>query len=241
MHALVYRVSNQPSDAVSSGRAAVRRLRQKGDAQRYVSAVMAQAHSEMNLHQYRPALELMVDTYRIHGNDVSGDTHARLLANIAHCHRMLRDFTSAVNTYRTAAVLFDELSVTTEAARTRMNLAIVLSEAGNSDQAAKEIHAVRETFGSLGMGSEVALSDLILAEIALSRGDYDEVRILCSKAIQFFERAGVPYGTRALTALAYLSEAAREKRLTAEAVRHVGTYIRALPSRPNLLFAPPPD
>ena len=44
----------------------------------------------------------------------------------------------------------------------------------------------------------------------------------------------------ALAAVTYLQEAARSKRATVEVARHVKMYLEQLPSRPNLLFAPPP-
>lgn len=46
--------------------------------------------------------------------------------------------------------------------------------------------------------------------------------------------------TGALTALAYLKEAAAERRLTPEALKAVREYLRRVERQPDLLFVPPP-
>lgn len=241
VHTLVHWATDRTADAVVSGRSAVSRLRDTGDVQRHVSAVMAQAHAQMKQLDYRAALAAMADAHRLHGDRISHDTHARLLANIGVCQRALGDYVGAVESYRLAVVLFDEMGVSTDAARTRLSIAIVLRDAGHLAEASRVAYDIRGTFERLGMASDVAVSDLVLAEMALSNENYVEVEALCRNAIRFFERAGVPYSRRAMTALAYVTEAAHQRRLTPEVVRHVQTYIRKLPSQPTLLFAPLPE
>ena len=47
--------------------------------------------------------------------------------------------------------------------------------------------------------------------------------------------------TGALTAAAYLKEAAMNRSLTVEGVRHVRKYLADLDRTPDLLFLPPPQ
>jgi tetratricopeptide (TPR) repeat protein len=241
VHALVHWACDRDADAVSSGRSAVTRLSDVGDVQRFVSAVMAQAHAQMKMFDYKGALTVMDEAYRSYATAVSADAHARLLVNMGVCRRALRDFAGAIDAYRMAAVLFEDLQVLTDSARTRLCVAVVLNEAGRLDEALRELVVVRDAFVRFGMAADVAVCDLVVAEIALAKGKHDEVEAVCRRAIQFFEGAGVAYGSRALMALAYMSEAARQRRLTPEVVRHVETYIRRLPAQPDLLFAPLPQ
>jgi tetratricopeptide (TPR) repeat protein len=241
VHALIHRSLDRDADAIAVAGEAVDLLSEAGDAQRFVSAVMVQAQAKMKVFDYRGALALLETAVTQHAAQVGLATHALLLGNIGQCHRSLRDFASAIDSYRCAALMLDAAGVPTDGARVRANVAVVLREAGQPDLAAKETYALRRVFEELGMASDVAISGLVLAEIALENGSYHEVEVLCRETMTFFNSAGVPYGARALTALAYMTEAANQRRLTVETVRHVQKYIRQLPSQPALLYAPPLD
>jgi hypothetical protein len=93
----------------------------------------------------------------------------------------------------------------------------------------------------LGMTSEAALAGLDVAELLLAQNRYEEVVEICRSTMQAFELAGLSYTSRALTALAYIREAACQRRADRTLVRYVRDYIRELPRQPNLLFAPAPD
>ena len=239
--ALIHRALDRDTEAAVTAAEAVTLLRASGDVQRYVSAVMVQAQAKMKVFEYRGALGLLTEAltaFRVH---VSADTEGRLLANIGLCQRALRDFAGAVSSYRTAARIFNDLGVRTEAVRTQTNLAVVLREAGLPEEAVRQVREARSVFESLGMTYDLAMTDLILSDLAITNGDLDAVGPLCRHAMSYFEGAGLAYGPRALTALAYLSEAAEQHRLTSVDVRHVENYIRRLPLQPALLFAPLPE
>lgn len=241
VHALVHRALDRDETAIAAAGSAVSRLRDCGDVERYVSAVMAQAQTKIKVLDYAGALNLLIPLRQACSRHISPDAHARLLGNMGVCQRAVRDFDGAAQSYRSAAVIFETLGIITEAARTRAQVSVCLRETGDIAAAAIEMQQARAAFERLGMGFDVALSGLALAEIALSQGDYALVEVLCRSSMAFFETAGVPYGPRAMTALAYLTEASRERRVTPALVRNVQRYIRRLPSQPTLLFAPLPD
>jgi hypothetical protein len=81
---------------------------------------------------------------------------------------------------------------------------------------------------------------LDMAELLASEERYDEVQLVCRSAMEIFKRAGTVYTARALTALAFMREAAAHRSVTPAQVRTVREYIRRLPDEPNLLFASPP-
>jgi hypothetical protein len=91
------------------------------------------------------------------------------------------------------------------------------------------------------MTSEAAWNALELADLLLAESRFEEVDELCHAAMQSFERAGLSYSTRALTALGYIREAAQQRVANRVLVRKVREYIRELPAQPNLLFAMMPE
>jgi hypothetical protein len=90
------------------------------------------------------------------------------------------------------------------------------------------------------MTIDAALVSLDVAEFLLAQNRYEEVEDICRSTMQAFELAGLSYTTRAMTALAYIREAASQRRADRTLVRDVREYIRELPRQPNLLFAPSP-
>ena len=91
------------------------------------------------------------------------------------------------------------------------------------------------------MTVDAALASLDVAELLLAQDRYEEVEEICRSTMQAFELAGLSYTARALTALAYIREAAIQRRADRTLVRNVREYIRELPRQPNLLFAYAPD
>lgn len=241
VHALVHRALDRDGEARAVAGEAVARLQPYEDLQRQVSAVTVQAQALMKMFDYSGALALLTDTVAKLGDRLSADTHARMLANIGLCERALGRYSEAIDRYQTAVLIFEDLGVLTEVARNRANIAVVLRDAGRPTEAARETHRAREIFERLGMASDVAVADLVLADIALTAGQFDRVEEFCRRAMEYLTAAGVPYGPRALTALAFVSEAARQRKLTPEVVRHVQGYIRELSGRPTLLYAAPPE
>jgi hypothetical protein len=90
------------------------------------------------------------------------------------------------------------------------------------------------------MSSEAAVNSLEMAELLLARHEYSAVERLCSSAMEAFRRNGIPCTTRALTAIAYMQEAAQQRKATPALAKRVREYIRRLPDDGKLLFAPPP-
>jgi len=108
-------------------------------------------------------------------------------------------------------------------------------------EACKRLRDLTREMDQLGMTSEAALANLDVAELLLVQNQYAEVDEICSSTMQVFERAGLSYTARALTALAYIREAAMQRRADRTLVQNVREYIRKLPRQPHLLFAEAPS
>ncbi len=211
------------------------------DIQRTASANMAEAHLLFSLNDFGAAAAVL-ERLELHlRNSHHAETHARVLANLGYCSRRLGKLDAALEYYELSTAIFESLGVPTEAARNRFNAALIMAEAGRIRDAFERLNKSNADFEQLGMADEAALASLDMAELLLASDRFDEVEELSRAAMRSFERAGVAYTSRALTALAYIREAAQKRTASAKLIRHVRDYIRRLPSQPNLLFATPPS
>jgi tetratricopeptide (TPR) repeat protein len=185
-----------------------------GDITRFAAAQLAETVMLMANSEFERALDLLQQLERQVRQSADVNTHARVLANLAYCSAKLGKVNAALNYGDAAAMLFDEIGVRTESVRLRWTTASVLATAGRVDESHARLMQLKETFDHLEMTSEAALVRLDIAEILLAREEYASVEGLCREAMRSFENSGVTYTPRALTALAYMQEAARARAVT---------------------------
>jgi tetratricopeptide (TPR) repeat protein len=208
-----------------------------GDLQRVASAIASEAYLASKISDYRNALRLTRDVLASFGESVSDQQRAVLIMNEGFYLRELGDFSESLDRLSTAAFMFDELNMQGEAARARWNVAALLNVAGNRKEAALRLEAVLADFERLGMHGTAAVVALDLAEIRLRESNLRDVEALCQRAIEQLSSSGLAYSSRALTAVAYLREAAVHRTASVKLLSDVRDYIRELPRRPELLFA----
>lgn len=238
--ALVLRPFERFAEASDAAVASARTFEGYGDLNRTVSARLAEVHMLFSRQGYAEAERLLLELEERISSSTHVGTHARVLGNLAECYRKLGNVRLATHYYDCASALLDDIGAKTETVRTRWNVAVMLAEAGRVADACERLRGLTREMEQLGMASEAALAGLDVAELLLAQNRYEEVDEICRSAIRTFERAGLSYTSRALTALAYIREAANQKRADGELVKNVREYIRRLPSQPNLLFAPAP-
>src|SRR5205807_720398 len=120
----------------------------------------------------------------------------------------------------------------------RWRIAAVALGTGDFTTADRQLSEVNFDSAVLGMDSDVALIKLDLAEAKLMLGDTAAVRRLCAEIFRFFREARMLTG--ALTAAAFLEDAARRDRLTPEHISHVRRFLHRLKDEPDALFLPSP-
>jgi tetratricopeptide (TPR) repeat protein len=207
---------------------------------RIASARIAEANilfSRQDFPQARQILEGIEAQLR---GSIHAETHARVLGNLGYCAAQVGRLDDAVRYFDLTARILETVDSRTEAVRTRWNVAVLLGKSGRLTQAYQRLQSINVDLESLGMTSEAAVNALEIAELLLAEERYAEVDQICRRAMDSFRQAGVEYTARALTALAYMQEAAQNHRVTPALVQTVREYIRQLPAQPNLLFAPPP-
>lgn len=241
IRSLVLRPKEDLAGAMVAAQVSADTYERFAEATRLVSARLAQMQLLFSRGDYEGAIEILRPLERRLRDSNDALNHARVLNNLGACLWKLGRLEDALVQHETAAMLFDALGVRPESARSRWNVALILAVAGRLDEARIRFEALSKTFADLGMTSEATLVSLDLAELLLSRDQFNEVDHICHAAMRSLEAAGLSYTSRALTALAYIREAAQRRSVTPVAVKHVREYLRRLPQDGQLLFAPPPS
>ncbi len=235
--ALVYRELGRLHEAAILSRNAKSVFRGHGDRRRAAAAETTEAGLLMRLRRFDDALQIHL---RIAADSLlDQESRANALSNAGLCYRELSLFDAAKTAYAQAITAYERLEMLSRRAIARWSVAQVLSDEGRTEAALALLTQVRGEFEDLGMAQDVALSSLDAAEALLALQRPAEVGELCRNAIEYFRKAGLAYSESAMTALAYLREAAEQGRLTPEAVFQVRTFLEILPKQPHLLFAYP--
>lgn len=238
---LVRALSLRPLDRISEGMSladdAVAVFAKYRDEDRLVSAAITAAQMHFKVSDYRTALALL-QAAQLSVN-IAPHTRAMLENNVAYCYRYLGDTDAAVRHYQVCSAILDEIGSITEAVRVRWCIATLLVDVGRSSEGLRELLAVRSRFDALGMASETCVCALEIAELLLVENRFEEAESLCRDTCSRLQASGLTATSRAMTAIAYLTEAVRSRAATTKLVRHVHEYVRRLPEEPNLLFAPP--
>jgi tetratricopeptide (TPR) repeat protein len=240
VRALVLRAFERFDEAATAASASTDAFARFEDTHRVVSARLAEVNLLLGRGDFARAEHLLLNAEREISATPHAHTHALVLGNLGYCSRKLGNVDEAIAYYEAAAALFNDLGSVTEASRTRWSVALTFADAGRLSDALERMTTVLPEFERLGMSSEAAVMGLDIAELLAAGERYDEVQLVCTSAMEIFQRAGTAYTSRALTALAFMREAAAHRTVTPAQVRTVREYIRRLPAEPNLLFAPPP-
>lgn len=240
---LVYRAMERTTEARTLTTVAATTFRSFGDERRLGSARSAEASMHFSEGKYPLALSIWLDLEKAASDRGDASELVRILPNVGACYRELGNMERAVAYFSAAADLWRELGSEAEAARVRANVAVLLLRNGFADRALAEFRSVRTAFEQHEMLLEAAMASLDMAEILSMQQRFVELEESCRTAMHHLEGAGLAYSSAAMTALAYMSDAAKQLRVTPALVNSVKRYIRRLPEEPQLMFAalPRPD
>jgi hypothetical protein len=110
---------------------------------------------------------------------------------------------------------------------------------GRFEESITQLRDAKKVSEDLALHAEAAQITLDLIESLILIGRTREVSALCSEVMRYFRRSGKL--RQALTAAAFLKEAANLGTLRIGAVQHVRSFVQRLERLPDLLFAPPTD
>ncbi|HEX6099845.1 MAG TPA: hypothetical protein VF432_26265 [Thermoanaerobaculia bacterium] len=158
---------------------------------------------------------------------------------IGNCEVDRRNLSEASLQFHKALVIFREIGPERERLATEWGLCRVLLHGGNRSEAIRRLRIVATEFQKRSMIMLAALVRLDLVEALLALGATKQIAETAARLFQLFKDAGLMTG--ALTAMAYMKEAATAGKLTPAGVNAVRTYLRRSARQPELLFEPPDD
>jgi tetratricopeptide (TPR) repeat protein len=240
VRALILRPAARLDEAMAAAEFSAATFEQFADANKTVNAQVMRAQLLFSKEQYRDAVTLLDAVEQRFESKMHVQTHVVLLNNLAHAYRKVGQADLAMMYYQMVSAIYDERGMATESARTRWSVATILADHGDLAVALRHYEQLASDFDRLGMTSEAALVSLDRAEILLSQGRYDDVERLSRYAMSLFEGAGLSYTARAMTALAFIQEAAQKRTANRVMICQAREYLKRLPTQPNLLFAPLP-
>lgn len=236
MRAQILRSMEKWADAAAMARRAAADFRQCGDTPKYFTARMSEAIVLYDSSQYRQAADVYAELAPLHAR-VPDNLVAQAVHNEGLCHRELGDFEQAEACFIRAIDFCDKLQMTSLRAKAHWHLARVFMRQTRYDAALQILQLLRREFEELGMSHDLACASVDMAESLLGLGRPEEVAPLCRHAIEYFRVAGLAYSTGAMTALAYLQEAAADGSLTLNDVAEVRVFVERLSREPNVVFA----
>ena len=238
MRAIVIRTMDRWPEAASLAGRAAEIFERFGDVRKYVSARMTEAVMLYDASLFREALDVMA-RLRPHEASMDATSFGTLLLSRAMTHREVGDFELAEACFVQAVRIFEQIGATALLCRAHWHLGRLLMRKAEYKRALPLLDRVRGEFRELGMPHEVAYVSVDMAECLLLLERSAEVADLCRSAMSFFESAALSSGKGAMTALAYLREAAASGRLSREHLSDVRGFFDVLPRQPNLVFARP--
>jgi tetratricopeptide (TPR) repeat protein len=241
VRAVVERGLEKYTSAIGHARESALTFSVFADAKRTTAARLAEAPLLVHCHQYQRAYDVLLAAKNDLRPTDDDDTYARVLSNLGYCCFKLSRHTEALLHLDAAAQLFDALAIPTEATRARWNAARVLAAEGHVAAALSRLRQASSELATLGMGAAATEASLEVAELLLVGESFDEVEKICQSAIAHYDQSKLAYTAPALTALALLHEAVKNRTVTPNLVHHVREYLCRVPNEPTLLFAFPPE
>ncbi|HEX3581728.1 MAG TPA: tetratricopeptide repeat protein [Thermoanaerobaculia bacterium] len=171
--------------------------------------------------------------------EAEGDLHwvARASNTLGRCALELGNTSAAVQSFHKSIAAFRELGMSAEVLRPEWGMALVVLASDQPAEALRRLDRVRAAFHTRSMLTDEALVSLDMMDALHALARDSEIVALATQIIQTFTRAGML--TSALTAFAYLKEAATRGAVTPRLTKHVRDFLSDLERQPALLFCPP--
>jgi tetratricopeptide (TPR) repeat protein len=228
----------RPEEAMTMAERAERGFAHAGDDKRCMDAAFLRASIIFEAGDPNRALPIF---HRIieHGENTQNEEWIALGSYAAaNCELDRSDLGEASILFHRALVIFRKLGRDPYRLMTEWGIARVILHGGKLSDA---IHRLRHIAGELekrGMVSYAAYVGLDVADGLLALSRPREIVNLAQHLFSAFTEAGILTG--ALSALAYLKEAAATNRLTKQDLVAVRTFLQHVERQPSLQFVPPP-
>lgn len=226
-------------EAAAIAEDAERGFRHLGDDERVMNAVYLRACIKLEAADLGNAIELYQHVLAYGEAKSDAQWIARASYAIGHCEVDRGRLSQASLHFHKALMIFRETGPAANRARAEWGLARVLLHGGRQTDAIPRLQSLAAEFEQRGMVTDAALVGIDMADALLATGEAQQIVDLTTRLFQVFTEAGMLTG--ALTAMAYLKEAAASGTLTPQALNTVRAFLRRVERQPDLVFVPPPD
>lgn len=227
------------SEAAECAERAERGFAYLGQEERRMSAVFLRGTIQLEARDVEAAVRLY-DQVLEYGEAVNGQQWiARASYAIGNCEVDRGNLGAASMHFHKALVIFRQVGPERDRLATEWGLARVVLHGGDQMEAIRRFRLIANELEKRSMIADAALVRLDLVEVLLVLGESRQIAAITARLFQIFKAAGMMTG--ALTALAYMKDAAMTGSLTTAGVHAVRTYLRRVERRPNLLFIRPDD
>jgi tetratricopeptide (TPR) repeat protein len=210
---------------------------QLGMADRYMSARHLLGYVHFDRREYAMAASIYESILRYGEEKGAAGWIARESLAVGGCYLELGRTSEATRYLYDALRLFTDLGYGPDITRTHWSIARLMFAEGNGIEAIFRLRKTITEFTEYEMLTDAAVVAVDLAEILHATGRLREIPKVLANVVQTFVDAGKL--TSALTALAYLKEAATAGTLTTDVVAYVRRFVQRADRQPDLLFAPP--
>jgi tetratricopeptide (TPR) repeat protein len=226
-------------EAAKVAEQAERRFAHMGDEERRMKALHLRGSIKLEAGDLSGAIAFYQQVLQFGEASADAGWIARAEYAIGHCEVDRGNLAEATMRFRSALAIFRETGPPVDRIRTEWGLARVVLQGGKPADAIRRLRDVAAQYEHLGMVTDAALVGLDIADALLKTGQMQEIAVLAARLFHVFKDAATVTG--ALTAVAYLKEAATTGTLTSHGTHTVRTFLRRAERRPDLVFLPPPD
>jgi tetratricopeptide (TPR) repeat protein len=234
IRAIVFMESGRLPEGMLMAREAAGAFREYGDGDRELAAAMVEASCLMFSGRGREAVDAYEHVIALARTRANTRLLASALQNAGLARVELGHLDRAEACYAEALVLYDELQVPTEKARTMWSLASVAVARGEMQDGEAGLGATRDELTRLGLTNDAALATLEWAEVRLALNKPEGVGEACRKIVFVFNSEGMQ--RHAKEALAVLHQTLATGRATPHLVHIVRLYLEQLPTNPLQRF-----
>jgi tetratricopeptide (TPR) repeat protein len=235
IRATVFMKSDRLQEGIIMARDAGRAFHEYGDRDRELSSVMVEASCLFLAGQIQEAAEAFINVVELARELGNARVLASALQNGAIALVDLRQLDRAERLYSEAIVLYDELDLPTEKARTMWAFGALVVARGHLEEGVSWLENSRTDLARLGLTNDAAQATLEWAEVRLALNNPEGVAEACQKIVIVFNSEGMQ--RHAKEALAILHETLVAGEATPELVRSVRLYLEQLPANPTQRFA----
>jgi tetratricopeptide (TPR) repeat protein len=216
---------------------AERRYEEIGDFERRTKTRFLRGNIRYESHDFGAAATLFRGVIAYGEEEENREWIAKGSYALGCCVLETNDIETAAVLFSTALAIFRTTGPETDRIAAEWGMARVLLARGLYKDALRRLQDVQAQFTARGMTGDAAIAGLDAMEAMVALGMLRDVARLARAVFQTFTEAGML--TSALTALAYLHDAATAGTITRYDVREIRRFVRRVDRDPHLLFVPP--